>query len=143
MESPYRTRFSDIVLTGVFAGIAATLLSMVYYLAFKDITGYPLSSLLNVSSLIFVINTIFLGIGFLYYWLSGKSKKGNILYMLVSIALTAVAIYMTTTSHRSDIKLIDLEFHELIGGILAIMGLTAAFGIPFLFNNRFFNEHVL
>lgn len=143
MESPYRTRFSDMVLTGLFAGMAATLLCMIYYLAFKSITGFPLSSLLNVSSLIFVINVIFLCIGFLYYWLSDKSKKPDLLYIIVSIALTAIAIVLTFTAHRSDIKLINNEFHELLSGILVIMGLTAAFGIPFLYHNRYFNEHVL
>lgn len=143
MESPYRTPFSDMVLTGVFAGIAATLLCMVYYLAFKDITGYPLSSLLNVSSLIFVINTLFLPLGFLYYWLHRMSGKFDILYIVVNIVLTVAAVWMVSTAHRSDIKLIDHEFHELITGILVIMGLTAAFGIPFLYHNRYFNEHVL
>lgn len=143
MESPYRTRFSDIVLTGVFAGIAATLLCIVYYLAFKDITGYPLSSLLNVASLIFAINTVFLVIGFLYYWIRGKSKNSDLIYIVISIVLTAASIILMSNVHRSDIKIIDHEFHELLTGILVIMGLTAAFGIPFLYHNRYFNEHVL
>lgn len=143
MDSPYQSRLSDVVLTSVFAGFATTLLCMIYYLVYKKITGYPFSSLLNVSSLIFGINTLFVTIGCVYYLFIYYFRRADLLYILVSALLTAAAVWYASTTHRSDIGLINVEFHQLLIGLLIIIGLAATVGLPLLYHNRKFHDAVL
>lgn len=139
----YQTTFSNAILTSVFAGIISTLLCFAYYIGYKEITDYPLSSLINVSSLIFVINTFFLVFGFLYYLFLKISKRSDLLYIIVMVTLTALSIWAAWDAHRSANPLLNLQFHQLLTGILAIVGVCAFAGIPFLFHNKRFNEEVL
>jgi hypothetical protein len=143
MESPYNTTFSDTILTSVFAGIVATLLCMAYYLGFKEVTGFPLSSLINVSSLIFITNVLFLFIGFIYYFCVRSSAKGELLFIVLFVLLTILSIWSAYQIHRSNDSLLNLQFHELLTGIFAIIGVTSFIGIPFLFHNKMFHDEVL
>jgi len=143
MDSPYSSRLSDAVLTSVFAGFATTLLCMIYYLAYKEVTGYPFSSLLNVSSLIFGINTLFVTIGCVYYFFIYYFRHANLLYMLISAVLTAAGIGYASTMHRSDNGFLNGEFHQLLIGLLVIIGAAATIGVPFLYQNKKFHKNVL
>ena len=143
MDPIYQTRFSSALLTGVFAGIAATLFCMVYYLAFKEITGFPFSSLINVSSLIFVINLLFVIIGLIYSFFVKFSRKGEGLFIILFIVLTALSLYAAMHAHRSDDSLLNHEFQELLAGIVVIVGISAFVFIPILFHNRKFINKVL
>lgn len=143
MDPIYQTRFSSALLTGVFAGIAATLFCMVYYLAFKQMTGFPFSSLINVSSLIFVINLLFVIIGLIYSFFIRFSRKGEVLFIILFILLTFISLYAAIHAHRSDDLLLNHEFHELLAGLVIIVGISAFLFIPILFHNRKFIDNVL
>ena len=143
MKSPYQTLFSNAVLTSVFVGIFTTLLCMAYYLGFKEVTGYPLSSLVNVSSLIFVINILFLVIGFIYFLFLKVLKIGEMAFIMLFVLLTIFSMWEATNIHRVDDHLINIQFHQLLKGIFLIIGVGAFAGIPFLFHNRTFNDKVL
>lgn len=143
MDPIYQTRFSSALLTGVFAGIAATLFCMVYYLLFKEITGFPFSSLINVSSLIFVINLLFVIIGLIYSFFVRFSRKGEVMFIILFIMLTALSLYAAMHAYRSSDSLLNHEFQELLAGIVAILGISAFVFIPILFHNRKFLDKVL
>jgi hypothetical protein len=140
---PEKTTTSSALLTAVFAGIVATLLSFVYYLVFKDVTDFPYSKLINVSSLIFIINTIFLVIGFIYYMFLKISRRADLIFIICMCVLTALAAWGASGIHRANNGLINQEFHQLLIGIILIIGITAFAGMPFLYHNKTFNREVI
>lgn len=143
MDSPYQTRFSDVVLTSVFAGLVTTILCMIYYLGYKEVTGYPFSSLLNVSSLIFGVNTLFVTVGCVYYLFIYYFKKADLVHIIFFVLITAAAVWFASTTHRSDNSFLNGEFHQLLIGLLIIMGAVATIGLPLLYHNKKFHETVL
>lgn len=143
MESIYQTRFSSTLMTSVFAGLAATLLCMVYYLGFKGATGFPFSIMINVSSMIFGINILFLLIGLVYTFFTRFFRRGEIGFVILFITATALGIFGAMNVHRSDDQLINRQFHELLAGMILVVGVCAFAGIPFLYHNKKFNDNVL
>lgn len=143
MDAPYSTVFSKALLTAVFAGIIATLASMGFYLFFKESTGFPLSALINVSSLIFFINTLFLVLGFIYYGCIKAFRKGEIAYIVIFALLTLFLTLKASGIHRSDNPVVNTEFHLLLKGLYIIMGISAVALIPILFHNKRFEKYVL
>lgn len=140
---PEKTITSNAILTAVFAGIVATLLSFIYYLVFKDVTDFPYSSLINVSSLIFIINTVFLVLGFIYYMFLKIARRADLAFMVCMCVLTAIAVWAAAGVHRASNGLINREFHELLIGLILIIGVTALAGMPFLYHNKTFNREVI
>lgn len=143
MESNYLTPFSKSILTGLFAGIVATLLSMTYNIFYRNSTGFPLSDFINVSSLIFSVNLVFLLIGFVHYGFTRFSKIGEKAFIVVFLLLTVVFALLAANIHRSDVPQYNTEFHRLIIPIVILMGLMAAVGIPYLYHSRKFEKAVL
>lgn len=143
MDSPYHTRFSDVVLTSVFAGFITTLLCMIYYLVYKEVTGFPFSSLLNVSSLIFGVNIIFVTVGCVYYLFIHYFKRADLLHVILGVLITLAGVWYAGTTHRSDNHFLNGEFHQLLIGLLIIMGTVATIGVPLLYHNKKFHETVL
>jgi hypothetical protein len=142
MDSDYSSPLSKAVLTSLFAGIAATLLCIVYDIAFRNNTDFVMSEIINVSSLIFLINLAFLVIGFIYH-LFLRMAKGEMIYIGFILLIFVVFSFMANNVHRSDVPLLNTEFHQLLVPIVVIMGLVASLGIPLLFHNKKFEEHVL
>jgi hypothetical protein len=140
---PEKTTTSNAILTAVFAGMIATLLSFIYYLVFKEVTGFPYSELINVASLIFIINTVFLIIGFIYYMFLKISRRADLVFIVCMCVLTAIAAWAASGIHRADIPLVNHQFHQLLVGLILIMGITAFAGMPFLYHNKTFNKEVI
>jgi hypothetical protein len=135
--------FSRTLLTSVFAGIIATLACLFYDVLFRESTHFNLNPLINVSTLIFAVNLIFLVIGVLYYAFKKMFKKGDLVFMVVFVLLTLFCAWKAEVAQRSADKVLNAEFHTLLLGVVLIMGISAAFLIPFLFNNRKFRDFVV
>jgi hypothetical protein len=142
MNYGYLTPFTKSLLTGLFAGIVATVLCIGYEIFYRNSTGFPLSDYINVSTLIFLVNLIFLVFGILYYLFS-RSKKGEILFVGVFLLLTAGLAFMAGSIHRSDVPVLNKEFHQLFLPMIVIIGLLAALGIPSLYHSKKFEDYVL
>ncbi len=131
-------------MTAVFIGIMDTLICLVFNVVYRSFNGFPLSAIFNVSVLIFAVNLAFYGYRRCVLGLFIKAlKKGDILYMIVFAALTALCIWRGYGSHRSDDPEINAQFHGLLTGMLLIMGVSAAFFIPYCYHSKKFEEHVL
>jgi hypothetical protein len=143
MDTSYSTPFSKATLTGVFAGIVTTLLCLTYNILFRENTGFSLSELINVSSLIFLVNLIFLFLGIAYYFFAAYIRKGGFVYTLVFIGLTVYTSLQSMRVHRSDDLLLNTQFHHLLLGLVLIIGIAGSAGIPFLFHNKQFSDHVV
>ena len=142
MENVYTTPFTKAILTGLFAGIVATVLCIGYEIFYRDSTGFPLSDYINVSTLIFAINLVFLVFGILYYAFA-RFKSGELFFAIFFLLLTAVLAFLAGGIHRSEVPSLNKEFHQLFVPMVIIMGLMAAVGIPYLYHNKKFEEHVL
>lgn len=143
MEQEYQTQFSSALLTSVFAGLVATLLCMAYYLGYKEITGFPFSSIINVSSLIFGINILFVLIGLTYSIFTRYLVIGEVEYIVLFVIATIVSVYGAMHTHRSNDALLNREFRELLTGLVIIIGVCAFALIPFLSHNKKFIDKVL
>ncbi len=142
MDSGYISPFTRSLLTALFAGLVATLLCIFYDVIYRDQTHFSLSSYVNISTLIFSVNLIFLVFGIVYY-LFTLLKKGEILFIVFFLLITALMAILANGIHRSEVPLQNKEFHELFVPIVLIIGLLACFGIPFLYHSKKFREHVL
>ena len=142
MEEDFqKTIFDRSIMTCVFVGIIGTLLCMFYDLFFVEYLKYPLSTIINVATLIFGVNLIFLVIGFLYYGFISFSRYGERIYIIVFILVTGFFIWKMQGAHRTDNDLVNLQFRYLSSGIIIILGLLASVAVPFLFHNKQFNKY--
>ena len=144
MEDDFqKTIFDRSLMTCVFVGIIGTLLCMFYDLFFVEYLKYPLSTIINVATLIFGVNLVFLVIGFLYYGFLSFSRYGERIYIIVFILITGFFIWKMQGVHRTDNDLVNLQFKYLLSGIIIILGLLASVAVPFLFHNKQFNKYVV
>ena len=144
METSYSTPFSKAVLTAVFAGIVTTVACLIYNLYFRERTGFSLSELINVSSLIFIVNLVFLFLGVIYYFFTqGSSRFGDILFIIVVGLLTVYTAMAAMNVHRTDNPILNLEFRHLLTALVIITGAAGSLGIPILFHNKKFEDKVI
>lgn len=134
-NNPDKLLFSKAILTAVFAGIIATLACFVFDIYYRLATWYGPSGYINVSSIIFIVNILFIGAGVAYYGFKSWSKKGDYLYFGFVFILIAAALWKTTGIDRFADHRLNLEFIQLLSGTLGIIGFFMLC-IPFIFNNR-------
>jgi hypothetical protein len=134
--------FSKAILSSLFVGIFATLLCIFFNVVFVETTNFPLHDFINVSTLIFGVNTIFLVIGFLYYGFI-QIKKGELLFIIFFVLLTALLIWRGENAHRVNDQKLNTEFREQLAGIILIIGLAASFVLPLLFHSKKFEDEVI
>ena len=130
------------MMTGLFVGIIDTLICLFYNIGYRSYTGYTPSAIINVSSIIFVINLILLLLGMAYYGFLRASAMGTGLYLAVILLLTAFLTWKSAALIRFNDVRLDNGFRGLLIGIVLILGVSAAF-VPFLYRNKKFLEHVI
>src|SRR5689334_13254276 len=124
METPhYRSSFYRATLTAVFAGLIATVLCLAYDIFYRDATGFSLSGFITVSSIIFIVNIVFLVAGVIYAILVGSFKRADLIFDVIFLALIAFLIWVTMGIQRSPIHEASVQFRGLFIGILVIVGL--------------------
>lgn len=144
MENDFKkTIFYRSLMTCVFVGIVGTLLTMFLDLFFVRSLNYPLSNIINVATLIFGVNLVFLVIGFLFYGFVASSRYGEWIYIIVFILITGFLTWKMQEVHRSNNDLINHQFRLLSSGVIIILGLLASVAVPFLFHNKQFNKYVV
>jgi hypothetical protein len=139
----HQSPLSKALLTGLFAGFTATVFCLIYNLIYRESTAFSLSDIINVSSLIFAVNLVFLVIGAIYYGLIKSFRKGELIFIVVFALLTIFFAWKAEGVQRSANELLNSEFRQLLLGVVIIMGVSAVVLIPFLFHNKKFEEHVL
>jgi hypothetical protein len=141
--SNYLTPLSKSLLTGLFAGIASTFICIIYNIVYRGQTSYGLFAFINVSSLIFLVNLLFVAIGLIYYCFIRFAKRGDLIFAIVFILLSVLFIVKIPAIHRVNDAALNSEFHHLMIAMVVIMGIAAAIGIPVLYNSKRFEEEVL
>ena len=134
--------FWTAMMTGLFVGIIDTVICLFFNIFYRSYTGYFPSELINVSSLIFMINLIQLIIGIIYFLFRKAFKKGDAVYPAAILLLTAFLAWKGSNANYFDDAHVNHGFHGLLCSIILILGLSAAC-VPMLFHNRKFLENVI
>ena len=131
-----QTDFSKAILAGLFAGITATLANLVYDFFYRDVTGFALSQIINVTSII-LFSTLLLTIaGVIFHLFQHYLKNGSRIYTVVFTLLTLISVYAGMHVQRSADPVITNEFKYLFLGVIVILGALAAFFIPYLYHHN-------
>jgi len=131
-----QTAFSKAILSGLFAGIFATLVNLVYNFIFRGITQFNPSAIINVSSIIIVSVLVVTIAGILFYFFNHHIKGGGIIFRIFFFMLTVLAVYYSMQAPRSSDALVTKQFDELLAGIVIILGASIVFYIPYLFDHE-------
>lgn len=134
--------FNGALLTGVFAGFVGTILCLAFNIFYRNDTGFLPSEIINVSSLIFAVNLLFVFIGLLYFVCLRWLPKGDIVFEALFILVIILLLLGTSGVHRSDDAIVNHEFRGLLSGIIIILGICCV-AMPILFHNKSFREHVI
>jgi hypothetical protein len=136
--------FLKAFMTGLAIGIADTLLCLLYNLFLRKdgTTGFFSSDIINVSSIIFGTNILFMLIGVIYFGFLKAHMTGEVVFSLLFIVLTVIGVVVAAHVQRSPDPDQNSRFHTLLTGVIIIMGLSAA-GMPLLYHSRKFGEHIL
>jgi hypothetical protein len=138
----HQSPFSKAVLTSVFVGFFTTLVCLIYNVAFRESTGYLPADFINVSSLIFVVNLIFLVVGLLYFFFLRSFKKGDVVFEILFGLLIIFCAWRATYAHMENNATLTSEFRILLVGVIIIMGIGIEL-VPLLFHNKKFEDAVL
>jgi hypothetical protein len=136
------TSLSKSLMTGLFGGLVSTIICLFYNIIFRFSTNYPLSDIVNVSTIIFVINLIFLVIGLFYFFTSKISASGKTIYLAAMILLIIIVLWLIAGSQRSENPRYAHDFKGLMSGIVIVMSINALL-IPVLINKKWFEEFFL
>jgi hypothetical protein len=131
------------MMTGLFVGIADTVLCLVYNLVYRDSGGFFSSVLINVSSIIFGVNLLFLLIGMAFSLFQEGGRKGEITFSIVFLILTAVGCLLSVHVHRSADQYMNMRFRTLLTGIVVILGVSAAIVLPLLYHSKLFRKNIV
>ncbi|MER3469950.1 MAG: hypothetical protein C4330_01105 [Chitinophagaceae bacterium] len=129
-------------MTGLFVGLTVTMLCLLFNYIYRESTGFAMSAIINITTIIFFVNVVFLVVGLLYYGIQSVAK-GELIFIILMVLVTLFCIWRATYAHRSDNTILNTEFKTLLIGDISIMGLAAAFLLPFLYHNRMFEEKVI
>jgi hypothetical protein len=135
--------FYKALMTGVFTGFAVTILCLFYNLFYRGSTDFIPADIINVSSIIFGVNSFFLLVGLAYGFFAKASGKGDLIHMAVFAALTLFCVWRVQFAVRSDNPVTNAEFRSLLTAIILIVGVSASFAIPFLFHNKGFEKDII
>ncbi|HVX28632.1 MAG TPA: hypothetical protein VHB70_19940 [Parafilimonas sp.] len=131
-----QTDFSKSILAGLFAGITATCVNLIFNAIYRNMTSFSPSLIINVSSIIIMSCLILTLAGILFYFFKHYLKSGGTIFRIVFGALTIVAAYYSMQVQRSSSVIISKEFDGLLTGIVLILGAFMVFGIPYLFKHH-------
>lgn len=140
-KNAYPPFFKSIII-GLFAGVLATIVCLLFNAAYKSATNHTSAEMINVLSLIFIVNLIFLCIGILHFFLK-KFKGGELIYIALFVLLTILCIWKASSAHPSANAVINSQFKNLLEGVIIINGIFAFALIPFLFHSKKFENKVI
>ena len=130
------TEFSKSLLAGLFAGIAATVVNLLYNFYIRRATGFSLSEIINVSTIIFISILLMTVAGLFFYLFHHYLKNGTFIYKIISVLFTLLGVYFSMTVQRSQNPLVSTEFRELLLGVVIISGVFSSFIIPYLYSSN-------
>lgn len=119
------------LMAGLFVGILATVFNIFYDVVYRESTGFELSTIINVSTLIFGTLLLLLIAGTIYAVLQRITKQATIIYLVLFALLIILCLRFALHVYRTDDPVENSEFHQLFSAIVIITGL-ASLCVPLL-----------
>lgn len=129
-------------MTGLFVGIIDTVICLAYNVFYRSYSGFFPSELINVSSIIFVVNLLLLILGLVFFLFIRSFKGGGGVFGVLMLVITIFLAYKVFAGHPYGDARMDSGYHGLYGGILLVLGVSAAC-IPLLYRNKKFLDQVI
>src|SRR3954452_24865083 len=101
------------ILSGLFAGIVATVANLVFAFIYRAIAGVNDFNILDVSTTIFGSIILLIVCGILFYFFVHYLNKGINYYRVIVFLVTALIVYVALQYHREAGYRISSEFRVL------------------------------
>lgn len=128
-----QTNLSRGVLSGLFAGLTATVINIVFVIIYRSVTQFYEFNGLDITVIVFgsIIQLMVCGLlfSFFVYYL----KKGIGFYRLMVVLITIAIIVLGIIARQSIMGSAADDFKFMVVGTQVIIGCLAAFFIPYLF----------
>lgn len=131
-----QTRFSKSILSGVATASLVVIACLLYAFIYRNITGFALSQIVNITSIIFASFIVCAVAGIAFYFIVPYLHQKRAVYTALFVALTAIFIVTGLFSHRSANPLISEQFRGLYIGVVSIIGLSCAFVVPYFTSHK-------
>lgn len=120
------------ILGGLFVGIATAVISLVFDLVYRKVTGYEFAEYININSIIFfTIPTMVVG-GIVYSLILQYIKAGLVVYTILCVLLTALVAFIPLGPNMLPTgNPMPASARGLTMGIEIITGLMGAFALPY------------
>ena len=113
----------------------ATILNLAFILVYRSITQFYGFDALDITTTIFGTILLSVALGILFYFFVHYLRKGISFYRIVVLIVTAAIVYLGITLRYTIEDVVTTEFRVLVMGTQTIIGLLAAFLIPYLFKH--------
>jgi hypothetical protein len=120
------------VLGSLFAGIIATVLSLIYNYFYRAITGYTFLGVFTVYTIILFCIVMCMAGGIIYFLLKKNIRSGRIIYMALFLVLTILGLFLHINFNVTVGEGGPSGVHGLTMGIDIITGCTIAFLVPYM-----------
>lgn len=123
------------ILGGLFSGLVATVANLIFSITYRRITQFYEFNAIDITTIIFGTILLSLACGAMFYFFVHYLKKGILFYRIMVLLVTIGIIYIGIALRRTIQPTIPFEFKVLVVGTQTIIGLLAAFLIPYLFRH--------
>ena len=131
-----QTGLSRSVLSGLFSGLVCAVLNLVFVVVYKSIVKFQEIYPVDITIIVFGSVLLSIACGIIFHLFVHYFKKGIPFYRLSVLAVTILIIYVGITLRHTVQDVVPFEFRFLVIGTQVIIGLFAAFLIPYLFRHE-------
>ena len=123
------------VLSGLYSGIVATVLNMVFVYVYRYLTSFQDFNGVDVTVIVFGTLLLSLACGIVFYFFVYYLQKGVPVYR-VAVAIVTILIILTGIYLRRSVEGdVPIEFRVIVISTQVIIGGLATFLIPYLFRH--------
>jgi len=123
------------VLGGLFSGIIATVLNMIFVYGYRFISGFEDFQGFDLTVIVFGTLLLSLACGVVFYFFVHYLKRGITTYRIAVLLITILIIVFGLTLRQSIAGEVPLDFRIIVIITQVIIGGLAAFLIPYLFRH--------
>jgi hypothetical protein len=123
------------VLSGLFAGIIATVINVIFVFVYRSVTAFYEFNGMDITVIIFGSILLSMTCGIIFYFFVHYLKKGIAFYRLIVLIVTVVIVYLGITLRRSIVGEVPDDFRVMVIGTQVVIGGLAAFLVPYLFRH--------
>ncbi len=137
-----RSLLSVSLMTAVFCGFTATVVGLLFNVIFRFATNFPISDIINVSTLIYMINILFLVAGLIFWGVKSTGSSGNIIFIAFTLVVCGIMFWLASGSQLTDVPRLIKPYRQLLNGLVLIIMLFML-AMPMLAGNKKFQDFFL